>query len=445
MLTCVALTPRRAAALFAALTAVVYANAFRGLFHLDDVGILADARLASVAAYVRHVPGMIRPALRFSFLVDRALWGANPAGYHLLNVLLHLGSVIFFYATALRLTGERGPALLASLLFLVHPIATETVTYVSGRASGLMAFFYLAALYCYVRGWRALALTCFLLSLLSKEIALTFPLALLLVDGVARQRSGSELRLGIRRFHLPFWAVSAVFLLAAVLTPRYVYLFHVSREIRPMAANLLMQVDVVAYALSLFVVPGRLSIEHDLGGPALAWPAAGSILLIVSLLTLAAACRRRSPVAAFGLLWFFLQILPTNSVLARYDLLSERNLYLAAPGLFLAVASLAAASLPARTGRFVARGGSVAVVALLAVATIDRNALYATSVEFWADASRKAPSKARPHVNLGYAYYAAGDFDSAIVEFRRALALDRDDPVAQADLLAAWHLTQRRR
>ena len=436
------LTTRRVFVLFAAVTAVVYANAFRGLFHLDDAGILADARLASVTAYVRHVPGMIRPALRLTFLVDRALWGGNPAGYHLLNVLLHFGSVLLFHAIVLRLTGKRGPALVASLLFLVHPIATETVTYVSGRASGLMAFFYLAALYGYVRGSHALAVGCFVLSLLSKEIALTFPLALLLVEHVARQRSGKELGEAVRRFHLPFWGVTAAFLLAAASTPRYVYLFDVSRRIRPMAANLLAQIDVVAYALSLFVVPGRLSVEHDLGGAAFAWPAPGSVLLIAGLLALAIACLRRAPLAAFGLLWFFLQILPTNSVLARYDALSERNLYLAAPGLFLAVASLASARLPARGGAFVARGISVGVLALLAMATVDRNALYATSVEFWADAARKAPAKARPHVNLGCAYYADGDFDRAMAEFRRALALDREDPVAQADLLAAWHMKE---
>jgi len=229
-----------------------------------------------------------------------------------------------------------------------------------------------------------------------------------------------------------------------------VYLLSVSRQIRPMSENLVAQAQAVAYALTLFVLPGRLSVEHDFapGGSIFAWPAFGSLLVIAALA--AVACVRRHPLVAFGLLWFFVQLLPTNSVLARYDVLSERNLYLAAPGLFLATASSWSSCLAWLTAQMprpaarVSQASSYVVpcvlVLLLAVATVDRNAVYASPVRFWADAVRKAPSKARPHVNLGYAYYLAGDFAHAIPEFRRALAIDRDDPVAQANLLAVWKL-----
>ncbi|MFA5909223.1 MAG: tetratricopeptide repeat protein [Vicinamibacterales bacterium] len=466
------------AALIVLGAALVYANAFQGLFHLDDAAILRDPRISSVTDYVAHLPGMIRPALRFSFLVDRAVWGENPSGYHLLNVLFHIGSVFFFYLIARHLAGgDPGPSRRASreivpvwaaLLFLVHPIATETVTYVSGRATGMMAFFYLAGLYCYLRAtaatrpsearvasWPyAAAIACFALSLLSKEIAITFPLALLLVEFVARRRRGSQFRQAVWRFHLPFWGVLAGFLCAAALTPRYVYLLSVSRHIRPISENLIAQVHAVAYALTLFVLPGRLSIEHNFApaGSLFVWPAFGSLLLIAALVAVAVACVRKHPIVAFGLFWFLLQLLPTNSVLARYDLLSERNLYLAAPGLFFAIASSWSAciawvmeSMPRPAARVSQASAYVlpfVLVPLLAMATVDRNAVYASPVRFWADAVRKAPSKARPHVNLGYAYYLAGDFDKAISEFRRALAIDRDDPVAQANLLAVWKLKE---
>jgi Flp pilus assembly protein TadD len=72
------------------------------------------------------------------------------------------------------------------------------------------------------------------------------------------------------------------------------------------------------------------------------------------------------------------------------------------------------------------------------VTTVARNAVYATPIAFWSDATRKSPAKARPHVNLSHAYYVAGDFDRAIAEARMALAIDRNNPVAQANLLAAW-------
>lgn len=452
--------------------ALAYLNSFQGAFHLDDATILADSRLENLSRYVSHLGGMIRPALKLSFLVDRYLWGESPAGYHLLNLSLHLGSGLFLYAIVLRLINEAparrsaAPATTVpfwtALLFLVHPIGTETVTYVSGRATGLMAFFYLAGLYLYLRAtgsrpvsslsWTYLgAIICFLLALLSKEIAVTFPLALLLTEVVARGRRGADFRDTFLRFQLPAWGVLAAYLSAAAFHPRYVYLLDVSLGIRPVYENLLTQSNVVAYALSLFLFPGRLNFEHDLPlfGSVLAWPTPFALLLLLGLLTSAALLVRRNPLAAFGLFWFFLQLLPTNSVLPRYDLLSERNLYLPAPGFFLALVSLwaacvihlrqsASASRWAHTGARVMRILPVALVPLLVVMTVARNALYADPVAFWSDAVHKAPGKARAHVNLGHAYYQVGAYDRAIEEFRFALSLDRDNPVAQANLLAAW-------
>lgn len=449
-------------------TALTYLNSFQGAFLFDDATILVDSRLENLSRYLFHLGGMIRPALKFSFLVDRYLWGENPAGYHLLNLFLHLGSGLFLYAIVSRLANEaparRGGApatavpFWTALLFLVHPIGTETVTYLSGRATGLMAFFYLASLHLYLRAtgmrpvssvaWTYLgAIGCFLLALLSKEIAVTFPLALLLTECVARGRRGADLRNVFLRFQLPFWGVLTAFLAAAMFHPRYVYLLDVSLGIRPVYENLLIQSNVVVYALSLFLLPGRLTLEHDLPlyTSVFAWPTPASLALLLLLLTAAVRLVRRNPLAAFGLFWFFLQLLPTNSVLPRYDLLSERNLYLAAPGLFLALVSLGVAG-AAKVGRWIERPASAralrilpwALVSLLVALTLARNALYADPVAFWSDAARKAPGKARPHVNLGHAYYQAGAYDRAIDEFRLALALDRDNPVAQANLLAAW-------
>ena len=132
---------------------------------------------------------MVRPVLYASFLVDRLLYGFEPAGYHALNILLHVGSTILVYAI-LKMAVEEGATIpfWTALIFAIHPIATETVTYISGRASGLMAFFYLFALFLYVRAWdvpasrrpvsRWAALGLWILSIGSKETAVTLPLIL---------------------------------------------------------------------------------------------------------------------------------------------------------------------------------------------------------------------------------------------------------------------------
>ena len=163
---------------------------------------------------------------------------------------------------------------------------------------------------------------------------------------------------------------------------------------------------------------------------------------------------RRAPLFSFGILWFLLHLLPTNSILARYDLLSERNLYLPSIGLYLAAAAAASGfmrwlsarlgtgnvggSWVPRCGRVVAWSTLAALVVGLVGTTVSRNAVYADPVTFWSDAVGKSPRKARPHTNLGYAWFVAGDVDRAIEQFRMALALDPLDAVAQHDLLEAW-------
>ena len=138
----------------------------------------------------------------------------------------------------------------------------------------------------------------------------------------------------------------------------------------------------------------------------------------------------------------------------RYDVLSERNLYLPSLGMYLS-AVVGVAVLRRRTAAWLDRrrpatASSRAPDALalptfaamlvvgLAAATVARNRLYADPVLFWSDAVRKSPDKARPHTNLGHAWFEAGQIDRALDEFRAALALDPFDPVAQRNLLEAW-------
>ena len=453
--------------------AAAYANSFAGVFLFDDYrSIVEDSRLADLQTFLGYLPGMIRPLFKATLLADRLVWGMNPAGYHLLNLCLHLGCGLLLYGSLKQLVDETGPSrasaetrmvpLAASLLFLVHPIGTETVTYLSGRATGLAAFLYLAGFLLYLRASRpghtprilsaaqAGAIGCFALSLLSKETAITFPLALLLAEIVARRTRGGALRTIVMRLHTPFWAVLLLFLGAAALTPRYRVLFDTALNIRPLYEHLIAQVNVVGFATTLIVAPRRMNFDHDFPRyvSLLAWPTPIALGLLGGMMALALRSARAQPLLAFGIGWFFLQLLATNSVLQRDDLLSERNLYLPAAGLFLALASawyalaplLADWALQARSAVALRALGvlPLAVVALLISGTVARNALYSDPVAFWTDAVNKSPAKSRPHVNLGHAYVLAGDLSRAIDQFRIALALDPDNPVAQENLRAVW-------
>jgi protein O-mannosyl-transferase len=159
---------------------------------------------------------------------------------------------------------------------------------------------------------------------------------------------------------------------------------------------------------------------------------------------------RRARLLTFGIAWFFIQIAPTNSLIPRYDILSERNLYLPSAGIFLCIVTLSlelASRLRSRLPALAPAAAAFVVLAIIPVllwSTFNRNRVYRDQLTFWSDAVRKSPRKARTHNNLGYAYFVAGDLDRAMEEFRTALSLDRGLSSAQHNLLEAWKLQQNR-
>lgn len=441
---------------------LIYANAFSGDFQFDDISsILDNPHLANGNTFIAHLDHMVRPMLYASFLLDRSLYGSSPGGYHLLNLLLHLGSGFLVYRILTRAVTEEltHVPFWTALLFLIHPIQTETVTYISGRASGLMAFWYLSALLLYIKGaedtssavlrrlYRTGAVFCFLLSVASKEPAITFPLALLLWDIVVRRLRGAALRGAALTGHSPFWLIVVAAGILAWLHPRYADLAHFSVTLRPIWDNLLSEIHAAGYALLLFLCPWKQNFDHDLPllHSLLEWPLPLELLMWCGLTIAAAFSPRRLPLLAFGLGWFVLQMLPTT-LIPRNDLLSERNLYLASIGVLLA-AVVVASHLAHRLAtvlnkpRLVDIGsGAIGFVlaAGLCLSTVERNTLYRDPILLWSDSVEKSPQKARPHNNLGHGYLLRGDWDLAIDEFRTAARLDPDYALAQKNLRDAY-------
>ncbi len=442
---------------------MVYANSFLGDFQFDDFAtILENPHLARWEIFIGHLDHMVRPALYATFLFDWALYADSAWGYHVINVGLHLVSGLLVYRIILRARTDEvsSIAFWAAILFLVHPLATETVTYLSGRASGLMTCFYLLAFLLYLKGteegsregkhrvWYAGAMLVFLLAMASKETAITFPLVLLLWDVLVRRLHGRALRAVFLSYHLPFWMIVMVMGVALWMHPRYVYLADFSLHIRPIWENVFSQVHAVSYALLLFIAPWKQSFDHDLAPfhSVFQWPLVFDLTVLSGLAVAAVLSMRRFPLAAFGIGWFFLQLLPTNSVIPRNDLLSERNLYLPSVGLFIAAVMIGLAlfnwvfretsSLP--WVRTVFRSFGLAWVLALCLLTVQRNALYQDPVLLWSDTVRKSPQKARPHNNLGHSYALQGDWKHAIEEFRVALTLKPDYILAQENLRDAY-------
>jgi hypothetical protein len=211
---------------------------------------------------------------------------------------------------------------------------------------------------------------------------------------------------------------------AAVTLLDYGYLLDVSLAKRGVLENLAAQAHAVWYLLRQLVDFARLNADPAL--PAISSFTVGTIwraLALGAALALGLASVRRRPALAFGILWFFIWLAPTNSLLARLDVVNDRQLYLAiaGPGWLL---GLGIAAVLHGRGRVWSTAAVALLVSVLVVGTVSRNRVYANEVVFWEDVAMKSPHNARAANNLGMAYALDCQPQAALRSFRQAEHLD---------------------
>jgi tetratricopeptide (TPR) repeat protein len=423
---------RRRAAAVALAAAAVHLPSLGGAFQFDDYNVIVnEPAIRSGSALLAALGGGVRPFLKASYALNWAL-GPGPAGFHAFNIAVHALNAALIYGVGRRLCGRwlgedrsAGPALAAALLFALHPAQTEAVTYVCGRSSSLMASFYLGAALLYLRGAPALASAAlFVLAVSVKESAITLPAALLLFDGRLERRQ------------IPVWLAAAAGLLVMGMSARYRDLLGYGFTQRGMMENLLTQINGVWYLLARLTTLRGFNIDPGL--PELsAWtPAlAAQAGALAGLFALGCSSLRRRPEIGFGILWFFLQLAPTNSLVPRLDPANDRQLYLACWGPFLALAVSASRALPPLR----ARAAAAVLLAAFAAASVARQLDYRSEIRLWEASVREAPDNARARNNLGLAYQEAGRREEALEQYRAALRLRPDYTKAGVNLrLLEW-------
>jgi tetratricopeptide (TPR) repeat protein len=461
-----------------------YANVLAGDFQFDDYNVIVnEAQVLSWANWFASLGNGIRPLLKFTYTLNWTL-GAGEVGFHLVNLLIHLLNSYLVYRVARLFVQQQWRSdelqlapLFAALLFAVHPVNTEAVSYISGRSASLMTLFYLGGLLVYISGrlqqnaLKVYVLTpiFFVAALCVKETAVTFPLALLTWEifcGGRWKTSFSQM--------WPSWVVLCCAALLFIFSASYAAQMQRSIEFNSLQGNLGSQLAGFAYLMQQWALPLWLNIDPDLplrsGIGEAGWSLAFCVLCVALILIF----RSKRPWLSFALAWAMLHLIPLYLFLPRLDIANERQLYLAAWPLLLACAieltlwlnrdnSLGHLSPPPFRGRaregvemlefndstpiltFPLQGGrnwfganelsglkrralllTAATLLLLALAslTVLRNQVYASEISLWEDTAKKSPHKARVHNNLGYAYQLALRKEEARREFNIALQLD---------------------
>jgi len=438
-----------AIALFAAFE--VYWPAIHGPFLLDDTHLtymLPNAADIPLRGWIHQ----LRPLLMFTFWLNYQQSGAQETfGYHAVNVLLHFFNAIFIFLAIrkvlswARVEESRGRILsfFAGGLFLLHPIQTESVSYIASRSETLSVFFVLAALvvFLYRKGavlsiQRILALLAlFAAAALSKEHTAVLPALFILTDYYWNFEFSPSVIWRNWKLYVPI-AGGALFALVFILRilsgnqtagfqmqglTWYQYFFTECRVIW----------DYVR--LFVFPIGQNLDPDIDISRGVVSHGAIFGLVGLLAVSILAWIYRRRFPIASYGWFVFLILLAPTSSFVPIRDPMAERRLYLPFIGLLLITVEFLRRW---KASRNVLIGSLCLVLSAEGAMTYQRNLLWGSAIDLWKDTVSKSPRKLRPRFQLAFAYFQAVSCNNSVDEFQKAAALEPP----KFDLLLDWAL-----
>lgn len=440
------------ALLLAAALLAAYQNSFRVPYLLDDEdSITRNPTLRSVGAAL-FPPGDSgstvsgRPLLNFSLALNRQLTGDNLAGYHAGNLLIHFAAALCLCGVVRRTlvlpslaprygAHAMGLAWAAAALWALHPLQTESVTYLIQRAESLVGLCYLFTLYAFIRGvagpsrgWRVAAVVGCFLGMAAKEVMASAPLVLFLYDRTFVSGTFQAAWQRHRGLLLAF-ASGWLLLLACVVSSggrgSTVGFNHLGS-----LDYLLMQGPGVVTYLGRAVWPAGLVFDYGAVVEKRPLVLFGGVLVAATLFLVTLGLLRRRPATGFIGAWFFLILAPSSSFIpVATQTLAEHRLYLP-----LAAVTTTAVLLLHRLGARIATAAIGVLLLAGGFVTHDRNHDYRSSLAIWEDTVSKVPDNARALYNLALFYHEADRLDEAVVRLEEAIDIAPNFADAHANL-----------
>jgi protein O-mannosyl-transferase len=465
-------TKPKCALLLVIATVATYLNCLPNRFVWDDELLIEDNSYIRNATYISTVfttdlfhdagerAAYYRPLQTVSYMINYFFWGLNPLGYHVVNILCHLGCVLLLWRFIHKLSGDAVMALVVAALFAVHPVNTNAITFIAGRADPLAFLFLLVSLSLFLEyrvrsGSHVLLRTAFyagsalsfVAAMFSRESAMVFPALIFLYCFTFPLFAEGRTRRALEAT-APF-----LLLVGAFLVWRHM-VFAQSHEVllpnSSMPAWLIWQVPfrTLATYFGLLLWPAHLHMERQmiLGGAGLPALTVIGLLITAGLLWALGHTYRTQPLTFLGLCWFVATVLPILAIPKLAVLAAEHWLYVPSVGLYLALVAVCRHKinrLQPHPQALVTRLAVVAcVVALTALSarTIRRNADWATPVSFYSQTKRAASYSTRIRNNLGREYLAIGERQRALEEFLTAVRASPKD-IGYKDNLAFLYLT----
>ena len=396
-------------------------------FIVDNPAIRGLSLAHLVAMFTQFVDGNFIPLTQLSFALNYAIHGLWPAGFHATNILLHAANAWLVWLLLVRLGGSPASAALGAILFALHPLRVESVVWATERKDVLFALFYLLALHAYVRyladrTWRQLAMVLlwFALSGLSKQMAISLPVVLLVLDFAAGRKWAPR----VFWEKAPFVLVTLAFVAVAYFGQHTSGALVQGTQYTPLHRLLLSCNSLVMYGRGV-LWPMELSCIYPYPKDVVAEAAYTPFVVLVAAGALVFFGRRFRPLWIGGL-FFLLTLAPVlNVVPAGSQMVADRFTYLPAVGVSYAIALAGAGGWHrwSRRRRQLALASVTAALLVLPVVTWQRARVWKNDLTLWTDTVKKAPDAFVAQSNLALAKFHAGAYDEAAAGFSRAIQL----------------------
>ena len=413
--------------------------------HIKDLGNSLPAFLNDSYFKIAGGESSYRPIPTFSYFLIHSLAGLDPFYYHLSSVLLHTLNVLLVYFLFHLLLGDPFKALLGGLLFASHPVLTEAVDCIAFNEDLFAAFFFLLAFILYIKRFEKsakgtafyLSLFFFFCGLLSKEMAITLPVVILLHDltfeTVEEQAWSAKNVLSTIKNRWPaYLGYAAVSLF--YLSLRFYIITKPGEGIKPhfgdLTDRLLFLPNHIFRFIKLAVAPYDLNVEHVYSYPSSLFEVnhLAGFMIPVGLAVFSFILFRRFKEIFFGIWWFIITLVPVYNLIQIFNPIAERYMYIPLIGFCLVVPIVlygifSRAFSRTRTVKMVTLSMVLVIAVVYSNMTLARNRDWKDGLTLWSKTVQQSPDSGVAFGSLGRAYQEQGLLDEAIVQYRMAVKL----------------------
>ncbi|MFA5177153.1 MAG: tetratricopeptide repeat protein [Candidatus Omnitrophota bacterium] len=430
--------------LIAGVCVIFYSNSLGNPFIWDDEALivrnpsirswqnLPSAFTSDLYSGIDFGSNFYRPLQAATNIWDYHFWQLNPFGYHLTNIILQILAAFLVFLLGCAILKQVSLALGTALLFSVSPLHTEAVTYISGRADMLMGIFLLSALLLFIRGYRFLAWLAFIPALLSKELAVVFPLVILAYLFYYRRE---ELKnpANFIKLLLPFLIIDLIYVLSRISFLNFPRTYPPALTKIPLFLRVTALPEVIFTYLRLLFLPLDLHMSWTVSRPASFWDFSLSwfwLALICVACIYGLRDRKNNQAPAFMLSWALIFFLPQSGILPINAFIAEHFIYLPSISFFMLLAYLLRRYLSKRVFIFSITG----LVFFYGLLTLYRNLEWRSPLLFYERIIQFSPDSFKARNNLALQYEGRFLYDKALLEYQKALKLNPELLEARTNL-----------